>query len=239
MSSSQEEQHRPSDVPEAEWAKLLEIPRMTSLTHLEYLYNLGASWKGSGLAVECGCWMGASTSAFGLGLKRAGYDKPLYCFDRWEAHPRQVVKAAKKDIELEENQNIEPYFRAHVESFFDNVKSHRGEISRAKWGGEPIEIFLMDAAKREPEFSRTLGIFGPSFIPGKTTIVFMDFYLYRKHEGRKRKKYECQERFLDRHADCFEPLEELQTVKSVRYVKPVAWNSWLGSIRTRLDELFA
>ncbi len=204
--------------------RLTAIPAMSPPSALEYLHDLGTKWTGQGVAVECGSWLGATCAAMASGLANAGYNRPIYCYDRWKANRHEVAKAdLKAGLSLRRRANLEPIFRHYVEPFYPNLQTFRGKIERARWPGEPIEFFLLDAAKHEPAFSKTLRIFGPSWIPGVTLVGFLDFYYYRKKEGWRRRLFQCQERFVAKHAECFEPVGEIGSKAFFRYTQPVRW----------------
>ncbi len=50
------------------------IPTMTSRPVHEYLEQLGSQWTGRGVAMELGCWLGASSVPLLRGLVKAGYE---------------------------------------------------------------------------------------------------------------------------------------------------------------------
>ena len=55
---------------------------------------------------------GATCAALASGLVEAGYDRPVYCFDRWKANRGQVRKAAERaGLSLRRWANLEPVFR--------------------------------------------------------------------------------------------------------------------------------
>ncbi len=238
MSDATTDEFKPDDVTASEWDRLLKIPRMTQLSHLNYLFELGAGWQGQGVVVECGCWLGASAAAVALGLSRAGYDRPLYCFDRWTAVPTEVAKASARGIDVVDGQNLEPIFRSHVEPFYPQIETNRGKIEKATWNGAPIELFLIDAAKREPRFLKTMRIFGPSFIPGVTKIVFLDFDYYKRFEGEDRESFQCQQRLVESQPDSFKPLKSIDPIASFQYLKPADWGSDQEKKKSFLARLF-
>lgn len=180
------------------------IPSMTSASVLRFLTHLGAGWRGEGVAVECGSWLGASTVALARGLIIAGYDRPFHCFDRWRATRSEVTKAAQAGVDIRRAQNLEPLFRANVEPVYGNLNTHRGWIHEATWGGDPIEFFLLDAAKREPAFSTVLRTFGPSWIPGATVVCLMDYGYGQNLSPEHAEPYRCQREFVARHAKAFQ-----------------------------------
>jgi hypothetical protein len=206
-------------------ARLAAIPTMSPPAVLERLYEIGAGWSGRGAAVECGCWLGATCAALASGLAVAGYDRPIYCYDRWEANASEVAKAARFGLALRPGEDLEPHFLRQLAPFGADVRSLRGPIHRARHAGGPIEIFVLDAAKREPAFGAALRAFGPSWIPGVTVVAFLDFFFYRKLAGAEREEFRCQERFAERHARQLEPLGELDSGAYFRYAGPIAWDA--------------
>jgi len=204
------------------------IPTMLSWKVRDYLQHVGSQWTGEGFAVECGAWLGGGTAALATGLNEAGYDRPLCVYDRWEANNEEVKKAWNANVKLTCGQNIEPVFREFVEPHCNfPVKTYRGRIEQAKWCGHPIEIWLLDAAKREGPFYGALRAFGPSWIPGVTTIGLLDFGFYRSFgDDPKAEFYLEQLAFIDRFPDRFELIEDFGPDDSpafFKYVKPINW----------------
>jgi hypothetical protein len=220
--------------------RLSQIPAMTGPAKLGLLHELGSQWTGRGVAVECGSWLGATCAALATGLVKAGYDETIYCYDRWRASAQEVEKGSRKGIELALGQNLEPLFRRHVKPFYPKVATFRGKIHRATWCGKPIEIFLLDAAKKDPRFSKTLRIFGPSWISGVTIVAFMDIYLYRRRTDEQEiHDLKCQERFLESYPKSFEYMHDLGgSSVCYRYIEPIRWGEvgivGLGGLSRRL-----
>ncbi len=190
---------------------------------LEALYKQGTRWTGHGVAVECGSWLGATTAALASGLCEAGYRDPFHCFDRWQADRMEVEQASALRFETEVGQNLEPAFRDFVSPFYPYIRTHRGPFRRATWEGEPIEFFLMGAAKKEPNFGRLLRVFGPSWIPKRTVVGFLDYRYYQTKLPKQRERFRCQERFVERYAGCFERIDEVGTAVLFRYTRTLPW----------------
>lgn len=195
----------------------------------DFMRDIGSSWMGKGYAVECGAWLGGGTAALAQGLSHARYDRPLCVYDRWNPNAEEVQKARIDGVSIAIGQNIEPTFRNLVEPHcggFD-IKTYRGKIEHAKWCGHPIEMFFLDAAKRPGPFYGTLKTFGPSWMPGVTTIGLLDYGFYRKFAGDPREElYYEQVAFVDRFADHFELLEDFGPDDSpafFAYVKEIDW----------------
>ena len=207
----------------AAWDRVLDIPSQSRSPVLEALRRIGSEWSGQGVAVECGCWLGATSAALVTGLVRAGYRKPLYCYDNWTANEIEVTKAKRYGVALEVGANLEPVFRCNVRPFYRKLRTRRGKIQQARWRRKPIEIFLLDAVKREPHFSNTLSVFGPAWIPGVTRVALLDYYYYEKSEGDEREFLRCQERFLEAWPGHFERIERVGSGGIFQYTKALPW----------------
>ena len=155
------------------------IPSMTSAEAHAYLEELGRLHSGHGEVVECGSWLGASAAALARGLRASDYQGAIHAYDRWTATAGEVEKADRWGVMIRVGQNLEPLFRENVEPIGIPIRCHRGSISTSHWCGQPIEIFLIDAAKEPVPFLKTLAVFGDSFVPGKTILGFMDHHCWR------------------------------------------------------------
>lgn len=188
-----------------------DIPAMTPESVHKALTGYGAAWSGRGVAVECGSWLGATCAALCLGLEKAGYDRSVYCYDRWKANAEEVEKARAQGQDIEVGQNLAPIFRANVRRATNiNIWTNRiAQIHMATWHDRlPIEIFLLDAAKSSPGFERTLDVFGPYWVPG-AVVGLLDFYFARKMGRRPN-----QEQFVEAHGDAFELIQDFDGCSS-------------------------
>lgn len=203
------------------------VPTMTPHCVHEYLGQIGANWHGWGVAVECGCWLGASCIALANGLRRAGYDRALHCYDNWRANASQVGKASAQGHRIGVGDDLEPLFWANVLPVYDRLETHQGDLARAHWGGAPIEIFILDAAKREPTFSRVLRTFSPAWIPGVTLVGLLDYHYYRGQPPAAKAAFECQRRFVEAHPGSLELLMDFgeQSASAFfQYQEPLKWD---------------
>lgn len=210
-------------------ASATKIPTMVSEDVLEYIELIGALWTGRGVAVECGSWLGRSFAHLCDGLQLAGYDRVAHSFDRFEANPDEVAKAAAQGVELRAGQDTSGLFLDNVKPHYPGVRAHRGRIERAEWCGDPIEIFLIDAAKREAPFKATLQTFGPSFIPGVTVIGLMDFNFHRKKAPPENEPYLYQRRMVESLGDRLEVMRDWveKDPAFFRYAGEVDWRAEL------------
>lgn len=185
------------------------IPHMNAPAVFDSLRVVGQSWTGAGVAVECGTWLGASLAALAGGLVQAGYNRYLHSFDIWRANADEVRKAANQGVTIEVGQDLATLMLANVTPIYQGIMAHKGRIDDARWPGEPIEIFVLDAAKRNPSFSRALRTFAPSFIPGKTMVCLLDYWFYKKADEASRHAFQVQERWVEACGDALEAMPGL------------------------------
>lgn len=210
------------------------IPAMTDRRIHEYLMKVGESWTGQGVAVECGCWLGASTAALGVGLWNAHYDRPMHCFDLWRATKEEVVKAKAQGVSLLYRQDTLPLFKENVSKLFERLMCHRINLWWAEWDDTPIEIWILDACKRDPAFSIVVSRFSHAWIPGVTIVGLLDYYTFRKKPPEHRENYRAQERFVEQHEDSFELMHAFDGANSAaffRFIKPFEPVSATGRYR--------
>ena len=194
------------------------IPSMTSEPVLDYLTQIGSEWTGKGVAVECGCWLGASMSALAKGLVEAGYRFPLVAFDQWIADEEQVEKAHAQGVKLELGQDTLPIFMQNVYKVYDWIDPNQELIHEGPYFLADTEIFLLDACKGEPAFSQTIERFAPSWIPGVTIVGLMDYTYYRNFEGEKHAHFRCQERWVEEQGDRLSPLRDFRPLVPTLYL---------------------
>jgi hypothetical protein len=171
----------------------------------DYLREIGSRWFGKGVAMELGCWLGASSYALLEGLVKAKYDRPFWAFDRWKATKYQVRKAGMCGEHLEEGQDLVTLYRDNVKAVYDKIYLIQGNIpnSLSKYSGDPIEICVFDAPKTNPVFIESITALERYFIPGVTILGLLDYYSYKKHEGPKREKFMAPVRFIESRGDCY------------------------------------
>jgi hypothetical protein len=183
------------------------IPAMTPPGLHQYLVHLGLCWQHQGLALEVGCWLGATSRSLLSGLKQAGYNLPFHAYDRWTASPEEVSKAAARGLHLELHQDLCKPYLDNVTKVYGDVVAHRQEIGDDFEPGElgsPIEICLLDAPKKDPVFSRVMDVVVARSIPGVTIFGLLD---YRLHELRPNHlEYLAPLKYIEKHATHFSRL---------------------------------
>ena len=180
--------------------------------------------------VEVGGWLGAGTRPMAEALDSRGTTHRMDLFDRFTTTGTEVTKAAKAGVNLKEGQNTIPVVLEYLKGIRQPITFHRGELLLINWDGGKIGLYVDDAAKSELHFRHMLHSFGPSWIPGETIIVLMDYFFWRQREADGRKDpYKFQYNFVTSHPDSFAPVEgweELPMVAAAfRYTAPLDFSA--------------
>ena len=197
------------------------IPAMTPPEVHEYLRDIGSKWSGQGCAIELGSWLGASAVALLQGLTQSGYNLPFWAFDQWTADQKQVEKAAKLGQRLEVGQGLMELFIRNTTAVYGQVNAVQGRLpgSLLNYDGNPIEICIFDAPKRNPVFNESMRILEPCFIPGVTVVGFLDYYAYRKHDDVKAYNLLAPVTLVERHTGSFQFLKDWGDLCSCAFFK--------------------
>lgn len=127
----------------------------------------------AGVAVELGAWLGALTAE----MASANHDLEIHCYDRFVVDDaRAIPKARRQGVALTLGQDLLPRVRAALP---DRVHLHQGEIAQATWCGKPIVLHVDDACKQAGAWSAALRTFSPSWIPGVTALLLLDYHFPR------------------------------------------------------------
>jgi hypothetical protein len=194
---------------EGEGIKYNHIPSLTPTCVHDYLRAVGKKWIG-GVAMELGCWLGASAVPLLEGLVQAGYNEPFYAFDRWTANGEQVEVAKKQNYKLKDGQDTLPVFLENTMPVYSFIVPYKGEImsTLTKFKDRKISICIFDAPKIEPTFSFAAEYLIKYFIPGVTVWGLLDYNFYLKKEGEMREKFKAPVNWMENHKNHFMKLIE-------------------------------
>lgn len=201
----------------------VDIPSMTPTVVQDYLREIGRQWTGQGMAMELGCWMGASSVPLLEGLVEAGYNKEYWAFDKWKANATEVQKSRRQGLRIKEHENIQPIFLHNVRKVYPHITAVRGRIPNIlkHWRPGPIEMCMFDAPKRNPVFSGAVNKLLPHFIPGVTVFGLLDYYFYKSKPKDEQDEFLAPVRFIRRHEGCFELMAEFPDNGSCVFFKYV------------------
>ncbi len=186
------------------------VPAMSPTIVHDYLREVGRAWCQQGVAIELGSWLGATAMPLLEGLVEAGYDRPFYAYDRWEANKAEVQKAAIGGVHVHVGQNLLPICKDNLLQIYGNLRMYRGTIPAIlkNYPGDPIEICIFDAPKNNPVFSGAIERLSPYWIPGVTVLGLLDYYFYKNRSGEKRSESLAPVRFIESHPNSFTKLAE-------------------------------
>jgi len=137
-------------------------------------YYAAELFKGDGLIVELGSWMGSLTRHLLYGLEQNSFvpaerkKKVIQTYDlfRWEPYMDEWVKGTQHEGKLQVGSNFCDYFsKFHGKwaSYFDAITADLGNY---QWDGRPIEHLVNDAAKSASIAQNISTQFLPSVILG-------------------------------------------------------------------------
>lgn len=206
--------------------KMVKVPSMTDPQVHDFLRDVGANWMGKGVAVELGCWLGATSIPLLQGLTSVGYDKPYWAFDGWTATEAEVDKARKQGLRISVRQNLKPLYEQNVRRVYPRVRAIKGILptSLAVFPKQPVEICLFDAPKQGRVWEGSVRRMIPLFMPEVTIWGLLDYYHYKRKEGKARENTMAPVKFMEKFGEYFELLWEIPDVDECaffRYIKKI------------------
>lgn len=184
--------------------------------------------------VEVGPWLGANTAQMAAGTADQLKPAPIHAYDLFVARSDEVRKAASRAMMLVEGDDTRPLVQSLIASFGGQVTLHKGDILDSSWDGQPIALYVDDAAKTPTNFYHVMQTFAPSFVPGVTLVVLMDYGFWRKLQTPgQRRRFRVQQNLVERHRECFEEIRDDvfdgEVMAAFRYIKPLP----MGRIRAQ------
>lgn len=192
-------------------AAVARIPSMDGRQLAGHLRAAAAQVPEGSCIVEVGSWMGSGTAQLAIGAKAARPVPSIHVFDRFRASRSEVVKADTGGVQLRKGQNTLPIVQKHLAPLDASIVFHRTKIKDISWQDGPIGLYVDDAAKGAADFNRVLRCFGPSWIPGQTVLVLMDYGFWKKFtetDPEKSERMRPQYDFVTAHPDHFSVVAE-------------------------------
>ena len=211
-------------------AQAATIPEMGGRRIGEYLRQMARDARRDSAIVELGCWLGAGTAQMALGLldRPADHGVSIHCYDTFQLSEESALKAQRQGVPLGKGDDMLPWVTGALAPFGGDIHLHKGFIGdETVWSGEKISLHVDDATKYPHTFYKTLKIFGPSWVPGETVVVLMDFWLFRKPHNAHRVDYmRAQHDFVVARPEIFEPTDlEDGTCAAFRYVREMDFSA--------------
>lgn len=201
------------------------IPAMSGYEIGQYLRDVAATLDAPQCIVEIGPWLGANTAQMGAGTVGQDRPAPIHAYDLFQARSDEVRKAAALGIEIAEGEDTRPLVRKLIEPFGGDVRLHKGDIMDITWDGAPVGLYVDDAAKTPTHFYNMMATFAPSFVPGETIVVLMDYRFWEDRPTRRaRARFRVQQNLVERYPDSFEEIHndvfDGTVMAAFRFIKP-------------------
>ena len=164
-----------SDFTDVSLPPLPEIPGMITPAEGRYLYWLvSEAYRGEGVLVEVGTWLGRSTIHLAAALKETHPGKVLICFDHfeWAGGVSWAQKGGPQHYQKRDD--FMPDFLRNVRHYLDVIDARKIKI-RDITLDDHVEVIVLDAPKRLRDISAVLNALSDKVIPGKTMMAWQDF----------------------------------------------------------------
>ncbi|APH74273.1 class I SAM-dependent methyltransferase [Aquibium oceanicum] len=128
--------------------------------------------------VDAGCWTGASTLAFCLGIKDGGHPARsgmVASFDLFVAdeHTRTIY-LQRKGLDVKVGSSLIPIFLNNIYGHEDLISIVKGDLLDHSWSGRPIDILFLDLLKTKALNTQGSKIFFPHLRP-QSIIIQQDY----------------------------------------------------------------
>lgn len=186
-------------------ARVLDYPGMTAKSEKALLYWLAKNWyRGEGIIVDAGLFLGASTNAFAEGIKAnatalgrlAGQYRPIHSYDIaiWVRSmdkylERPAIKKALRGQTVKRGESFERILRSLLAAHTDLIDFRFGDIAKTARADRMIEIAFFDCLKNGALDKATFMAFGPHYVPGKTIVVQQDYFFEGAADNKVRQEF--------------------------------------------------
>jgi len=181
----------------------MNIPHMGARTIGPWLELFAMEADECTAIIELGTWLGAGTEFLARGAQGRNID--VHTFDIFETKGNEVKKAAVQGLDIKNGQDTLPIVKEFLKAY-DNIVFHKGKITNTTWIGPQISVQVDDACKMPKEFAFAINHFSPFWIAGKTVLVLMDYYFYKKRPDMP--KLICQRKYIESHKDNYKFLRD-------------------------------
>jgi hypothetical protein len=189
------------------------IPSMGGARLGPFLDNKVKNIRPNTTIVEVGSWLGAGTAQIALSLLKNDMQDSItiHAYDRWQASESETRKAkSNPELKLNSGDDTLLWVRSMLQPFGVSIEFHKGDLSKASWCGDPISIYIDDAAKTPEYFFHVLKTFGPAWIPGETILLLMDYHMWSKSLSGRISGHKCQQDFIESFPGHFERMSEFK-----------------------------
>lgn len=149
------------------------------------------AWRGAGVIVDGGSFLGSSLVAEAQGLRaiesvdgsalaRLPAGKPIHGFERGH-HPEPANPGADRrrsyaGIEFVLGESFVPMLEANIAPYRDLIELHIGDLTQMRWDGSPVELAFIDVCKTSELNAHVSRQFYPALIGGASMLIHQDFF---------------------------------------------------------------
>jgi len=166
----------------------MSVPSMMSPFEKRFLYGLARDYyKGEGVIIDGGIFLGASTRCFGDGLRenpnlaraRSVKDKPIISFEKGSTNPGMIPFFQRHGVPISPqlHDSFLPVVQDYLGPVEDIVDLRVGDIMETAEDLDfPIEICFLDVLKLPEICSYCFQKFFPRLIPGLSIVIQQDYF---------------------------------------------------------------
>lgn len=154
---------------------------MLSYEERGLLFELARRFRGAGLVVDAGCFVGGSTVSLATGLSVNSQTSPgvIHSYDLLTSDPQQTGGYSEEIDTWPAGTSLRHLFEGNVAPYRGLITLHQGDIRSFLWPGEPIEILFIDICKTWDINAHVVTQFFRSLLPGQSVVVQQDLVHWR------------------------------------------------------------
>ena len=158
------------------------VPTMLTAEEGNLLHWLARDYAtGIGAFCDLGCFAGGSTARLASGVAAAGRTTRVHAYDHFTLSESQKDRYLyPAGIAPFEGRDMLPAVRQLLAPWRDIADLIPGDITKARWTGDPIEVLFVDAAKTPATADSIARNFMPYLIPGRSIVVQQDYQHWRQ-----------------------------------------------------------
>ena len=169
------------------------VPSMMTENERRFLFNIARSYyRGAGLIVDAGTFLGASTACFGNGVAgnphieaiRARWGRPILSLELGITNQQMLLSFKRHGIghDLSAGDSFGPLIEAHVRNVRDLIELRLGDILETgrvedvgKGRRTPVEILFLDVLKAPAISEFAAYEYLPRLIPRRSLVIQQDY----------------------------------------------------------------
>jgi hypothetical protein len=162
------------------WQRHPQIPSMLTLEEMQLLYWLARDWfTGAGTLVDCGAWLGGSTSALCAGLadnpRVARKGGAVHSFDRFVYESYFADWFEKIGEHLADGDSFLHVFERLTAPYRRFLTTHTGDVCATPYDGGDVEVLFIDVCKSWEINAAVVAKFFRHLVPGRSVVVQQDY----------------------------------------------------------------